>query len=63
VFEGKRENYIEALDLLDKQPIGDFLFIYYDNDKFLRMGFDRKITFEDERDEVESPKTEIPKTE
>jgi len=63
VFDGKRENYIEALDLLDKQPIGDFLFIYYDNDKFLRMGFDRKITFEDESDGAESPKTELPKTE
>jgi len=60
VFDGKRENYIEALDLLDRQPIGDFLFVYYDNDKFLRMGFDRKITFDDDDD---PPKPELPKTE
>lgn len=63
VFDGKRENYVEALDLLDKQPIGDFLFVYYDNDKFLRMGFDRKITFDNESDEVEPKKQELPKTE
>ena len=68
VFDGRRENYIEALDLLDKQPVGDFLFVYYDNDKFLRMGFDRKITFTDDddadaNDSEKEQKTDLPKKE
>jgi hypothetical protein len=62
VFDGKRENYIDTLDMLDKTPVGDFLFIYYDNDKFLRLGFDRKITFKDadtSESEGEIPKKEL----
>jgi hypothetical protein len=47
--------------MLDKTPVGDFLFIYYDNDKFLRLGFDRKITFKDgEVSDEEIPKKELP---
>ena len=47
VFGGKKENYEEALDLLDKEPVGSFLFIYYDKNKFLRLGFDKQINFTD----------------
>ncbi len=47
VFGGKKENYEEALDLLDKESVGSFLFIFYDKKKFLRLGFDKQIDFTD----------------
>jgi hypothetical protein len=59
VFDGKTQNYIETLDMLDKQPVGNFMFIYYDNDKFLRLGFDRKITFKEEISDDDRPEKEI----
>jgi hypothetical protein len=46
LFKGKMENYEEALDLLDKEA-HQFLFMFYDEIKFLRLGFDREITFEE----------------
>lgn len=46
VFGGKMENYLECLDMLDGEKVGSFLFIYYDKDKFLRLGFNQAITFE-----------------
>jgi hypothetical protein len=46
VFGGKMENYLECLDMLDGEKVGSFLFIYYDKDKFLRLGFNQTITFE-----------------
>lgn len=46
VFGGKMENYLECLDMLDGEKVGSFLFIYYDKDKFLRLGFNQNITFE-----------------
>ena len=46
VFGGKMENYLECLDMLDGEKVGSFLFIYYDKDKFLRLGFNQDITFE-----------------
>ena len=45
VFGGKMENYLECLDMLDGEKVGSFLFIYYDKDKFLRLGFNQDITF------------------
>jgi hypothetical protein len=45
--------------MLDKQPVGNFMFIYYDNDKFLRLGFDRKITFKEEISDDDRPEKEI----
>jgi hypothetical protein len=45
VFGGKMENYLDCLDLLDGEKVGSFLFIYYDKDKFLRLGFNQDITF------------------
>jgi hypothetical protein len=39
------ENYLECLDMLDGEKVGSFLFIYYDKDKFLRLGFNQDITF------------------
>ena len=47
VFGGKKENYEQALDLLDKESVGSFLLIYYDKKKFLRLGFDKQIDFTD----------------
>lgn len=47
VFGGKKENYEDALDLLDKESVGSFLFIFYDKKKFLRLGFDKQINFTD----------------
>lgn len=47
VFGGKRENYEQALDLLDKENVGSFLLIFYDKKKFLRLGFDKQIDFTD----------------
>ena len=46
VFGGKMENYMECLDMLDGEKVGSFLFIYYDKDKFLRLGFNQDVTFE-----------------
>ena len=46
LFKGKMENYEEALDLLDDHP-HSFLFMYYDQVKFLRFGFDKKIEFDE----------------
>lgn len=46
VFGGKMENYLECLEMLDGEKVGSFLFIYYDKDKFLRLGFNQDITFE-----------------
>jgi len=46
LFRGKMENYEEALDLLDKEA-HSFLFMFYDEIKFLRFGFDRQITFDE----------------
>lgn len=46
LFKGKMENYEEALDLLDSHA-HSFLFMFYDEAKFLRFGFDREITFEE----------------
>lgn len=48
VFGGKMENYLECLDMLDKEKVGSFLFIYYDKYKFLRLGFNQEITFTQE---------------
>ena len=45
LFKGKIENYEEALDLLDSES-HQFLLMYYDEIKQLRLGFDRLITFE-----------------
>ncbi len=52
VFGGKMENYMECLDMLDGEKVGSFLFIYYDKDKFLRLGFNQDVTFArtDEKD-------------
>lgn len=47
LFGGKKENFIEALDMLDNEPVGSFLMIWYDRMKWLRLGFDREITFKD----------------
>lgn len=60
LFKGKMENYEQSLDLLDKEA-HSFLLMFYDEIKTLRFNFDREITFTD--DEVEPPKTELPKTE
>lgn len=46
VFGGKMDNYLECLEMLDGEKVGSFLFIYYDKDKFLRLGFNQDITFE-----------------
>jgi hypothetical protein len=46
VFGGKMENYLDCLDLLDGEKVGSFLFIYYDKDKFLRLGFNQDVTFD-----------------
>ena len=53
VFGGKMENYLECLDMLDGEKVGSFLFIYYDKDKFLRLGFNQDITFTSEPAEKE----------
>ena len=45
LFKGKIENYEESLDLLDDNP-HSFLFMFYDQVKFLRFGFDKKIEFD-----------------
>ena len=45
LFAGKKENFIECLNMLDDEPIGSFLMIWYDRMKWLRLGFDREITF------------------
>ena len=45
LFTNKKENYDEALDLIDKKPFS-FLFMYYDRGRFLRLNFDQAITFE-----------------
>ena len=45
LFQGKIENYYEALDMLDSKPYS-FLFIYYDAVKFLRLNFNQEISFE-----------------
>jgi hypothetical protein len=47
LFGGKKENFIEALNMLDDEPVGSFLMIWYDRMKWLRLGFDREITFKD----------------
>lgn len=46
LFKGKMDNYEEALDLLDTEA-HQFLFMFYDEIKTLRLGFDREITFEE----------------
>ena len=45
LFKGNMENYEESLDLLDDNAHG-FLFMFYDQVKFLRFGFDKNIEFE-----------------
>jgi len=45
LFKGKLENYEESLDLLDNNA-HSFLFMFYDQVKFLRFGFDKKIEFD-----------------
>lgn len=45
LFKGKMENYEEALDLLDSHA-HSFLFMFYDETKFLRFGFDREISWD-----------------
>ena len=47
VFGGKMENYDECLDMLDRAPVGSFLFIYYDKKKYLRLGFGTQICLAD----------------
>ena len=47
LFGGKKENFIEALNMLDDEPVGSFLMIWYDRMKWLRLGFDREISFKD----------------
>lgn len=44
LFKGSIKNYEDSLDLLDSKA-HSFLFMYYDEIKFLRYGFDREITF------------------
>lgn len=46
LFKGKMENYEEALDLLDNHA-HNFLLMFYDQVKFLRFGFDKKIEFDE----------------
>jgi hypothetical protein len=53
VFGGKMDNYLECLNMLDGEKVGSFLFIYYDKDKFLRLGFNQNITFTSEPMEKE----------
>jgi hypothetical protein len=36
----------EFSSVLDGEKVGSFLFIYYDKDKFLRLGFNQDVTFE-----------------
>lgn len=55
VFGGKMDNYLECLNMLDGEKVGSFLFIYYDKDKFLRLGFNQSITFTSEPAEREEP--------
>jgi hypothetical protein len=55
VFGGKMDNYLECLNMLDGEKVGSFLFIYYDKDKFLRLGFNQNITFTSEPTEKEDP--------
>jgi hypothetical protein len=33
--------------MLDDEPVGSFLMIWYDRMKWLRLGFDREISFKD----------------
>lgn len=56
LFAGKKDNFIECLNMLDDEPIGSFLMIWYDRMKWLRLGFDREISFKDGA--LEMPKTE-----
>lgn len=46
LFKGKMDNYEEALELVERKP-HQFLFMFYDEIKFLRLNFDREITFKD----------------
>lgn len=45
LFKNKLENYEEALQLVESKP-HQFLFMFYDEVKFLRLGFDKEINFE-----------------
>jgi hypothetical protein len=53
LFAGKKENFIECLNMLDDEPVGSFLMIWYDRMKWLRLGFDREISFKDGEPVVE----------
>lgn len=57
LFKSKMENYEEALQLVESKP-HDFLFMFYDEVKFLRLGFDREVTFKDGEAKVEMPNME-----
>ncbi len=56
LFGGKKENFVECLNMLDDEPVGSFMMIWYDRMKWLRLGFDREISFKD--GEIELPKLE-----
>ena len=58
LFGGKKENFIEALNMLDDEPVGSFLMIWYDRMKWLRLGFDREISFKDSDAKIEMPNME-----
>jgi hypothetical protein len=58
LFKGKMENYEEALQLVESKP-HQFLFMFYDEIKFLRLGFDQEITFKDEVSDDDRPEKEI----
>jgi len=55
LFKGSMENYEEALELVESKP-HQFLFMFYDEVKFLRLNFDREIRWVD--GEIEIPKLE-----
>lgn len=44
LFKGKIANYEEALQLVENQP-HSFLFMFYDERRFLRLNFDREVTW------------------
>ena len=46
LFKGHKENYEEALQLVENQP-HSFLFMFYDERRFLRLNFDREIRWVD----------------
>ena len=46
LFKGKKENYEESLQLVESKE-HQFLFMWYDEIKFLRIGFDREISWVD----------------